>query len=125
MEVYSNIDVGKRVRKKRKDFCYTNYKLAEMLDISPRFLSAIERGEKGMSYTTIKKMCDILCTTSDYLLFGKEESHHNLENSNIIKMLSNIDREYIPMIEKLILNFIETVNIVTNNVVKKGNITDK
>lgn len=122
MEIYSNINVGKRVRKKRKDFNYTSAKLAELLDISPRFLSAIERGEKGMSYSTLKKMCDIFCITSDYLLFGKDEDNSIENNSNIIGILSNIDKNYFPLVEKLILNFIETVNTVSKNVYKNKDI---
>lgn len=113
MEVYSNINIGKRVRKKRKDFNYTGDELAELLGISSRFLSAIERGEKGMSYVTLKKMCDTFYTTSDYLLFGKNEN-----NSNTIDILSNIDKDYFPIIEKMILNFIKTVNVVSNNLYK-------
>lgn len=120
MEVYSNIEVGKRIREKRNKFKYTIYELAELADISPRFLSAIERGEKGMSYITLKKMCDIFCVSSDYLLFGKNNNFNINDNANIVELISNIDNTYIPLLEKSILNFTEIVNAVTKNITNKN-----
>lgn len=121
MATYSNIETGKRITEKRKYFKYTIEKLSELLGISPRFLSAIERGEKGMSYNTLEKMCNTLCVTSDYLLFGKtEDTSNNTKNEiyNITKILSSIDSHYLPLAESTIKNLVETISIVTKNVSK-------
>lgn len=117
---YSKIELGKRIKKKRNDFHYTIEKLSELLNITPRFLSAIENGDRGISFTTLEKMCNILCVTSDYLLFGKNTySNENKEISNITEILLNLDKQYIPLAENLIFNFNETVSLVTKKTLEK------
>lgn len=42
-----NIEIGQRIKNRRKFMKFTREKLAEMIDISPQFLANIESGKKG------------------------------------------------------------------------------
>lgn len=44
--------------------------LAEMADISPKFLYEIETGQKGFSAGTLYKLGIALASSSDYILCG-------------------------------------------------------
>ena len=46
-------EMGARIRTQRKLLGYTREKLAEKLDVSPKFCSDIELGVKGMSLNTL------------------------------------------------------------------------
>lgn len=62
--------IGKRLRKQREKLNMTREEFAEKACISPQFLAEIENGKKGMSVTTLYKICSIHNLSSDYLLFG-------------------------------------------------------
>lgn len=55
-----NIEMGARIKAKRLNLRYTRETFAELVDISPQFLADIEYGKKGMSFTTLKKICKCL-----------------------------------------------------------------
>jgi transcriptional regulator with XRE-family HTH domain len=103
-----NFEIGNRVRKQREFLGYTREELAEKIDISTRFLTEIEYGSKGMSTSTLIKMCDILHVTTDYILLGREEY---TDNSRIIDMFKNVDEKYIPCAEELLKVFIKSTNV--------------
>ena len=48
----------------------TQEKFAERIDVSPQYISDLERGVVGPSITTIKNACMALGVSSDYLIFG-------------------------------------------------------
>lgn len=94
-----NIEIGERIKKKRKSLKMTREELAEIVDISPQFLANIECGKKGMSFTTLKNLCFALGTSCDYIILGKEPSGCQ---SRIAELLSNVGEEYIPALEGII-----------------------
>lgn len=63
--------IGKRIRREREDRGYTREKFAELAGISPQFLAEIENGKKGMSSTTLYKICTCFDISADYLLLGR------------------------------------------------------
>lgn len=64
--------MGSRIRKQRELLGYTREQLAEKLDVSPKFCSDIELGIKGVSIQTLAKLSEILCLSTDYILFGNK-----------------------------------------------------
>lgn len=66
--------IGLRIRKLREDQRLSREKLAELSLISTQFLSDIETGKKGMTVTTLKKICTSLNASADYIVFGKTDS---------------------------------------------------
>ena len=60
--------LGERINLLRKNLNITREKLAEKVEVSPRFLADVEAGKVGVSLQTLKNLCVALSTTSDYLL---------------------------------------------------------
>ncbi len=63
-----NALVGKNIKREREKGGYTQEQFAEMLGIGPKSLSAIERGVVGVSLSTLLKICDMLCISTNALL---------------------------------------------------------
>ena len=69
----ANIEFGIRLQAARERQGLTQDQLSEQMEITPHFLSSIERGVSGMS---LDKVCSILEVSSDYLLFGTETAEN-------------------------------------------------
>lgn len=71
------IAMGRRIRLRRKELGLTQYKLAELLEMSNNHLSAIENGREKPSLEKFVILCEMLKTTPDFLLLG------NLHSCNV------------------------------------------
>ena len=67
-----NIEIGLRVKQEREKAGLTQARLAELLDMGTKSISAIERGEVGVSLTSLQNICRALSISSDRLMFGSE-----------------------------------------------------
>lgn len=65
-----NIQIGEQVKLAREGARLTQEQLAERVDVSPQYVSDLERGVVGISIATLKKVCTALCVSSDQILFG-------------------------------------------------------
>ncbi|GAA0795811.1 XRE family transcriptional regulator [Clostridium sp. AF19-22AC] len=101
-----NVGIGKRIRSQREYMHLTREQFAEMIEISPQFLADIESGKKGMSFTTLQKLCSSLGVSCDYIVLGKTADS---DTSNLKEMINNIDAEYLPLAEELLKTFIKTI----------------
>lgn len=63
-----NIVLGNNIKYTRKMKNITREKLAEKVNVSPRFLADVESGKVGVSLSTLKNLCHALNTSADYLL---------------------------------------------------------
>ena len=61
------VEFGEKIKRMRQNRGLTQETLAEMLDISQRALSAIERGENFVTAETLDKLLKSLNTTTDEL----------------------------------------------------------
>ena len=61
---------GERIMILRGERGYTREQLAELADISEKFLYEIEMGKKGFSATTLMNICDALEVSLDYIMTG-------------------------------------------------------
>lgn len=90
--------MGKRLKVERKKYHLTQENIAEMLDISVKHYSEVERGITGLSVENIIKISNILNLTTDYLLKGititDKDSFlnflNNLSNEDSIELLNII-----------------------------------
>lgn len=64
-----NVEIGERVRLARTDAHVTQERLAEMIDVSPQYISDLERGVVGISVATLRRVCTALRVSSDSILF--------------------------------------------------------
>lgn len=107
-----NIEIGERIKEKRKMLKYTRETLAELVDISPQFLANIECGKKGMSFSTLKKMCQCLGVSCDYIILGKR---HDGRHERINELIESVDEQYIPLMESLLGNVLHIITVAQKN----------
>lgn len=74
-----NIQIGARIKAARENERYTQAQLAEFIDISPQFVSDMERGVVGISFETLIKICRALHVSADWLLLGSTDLSPSLE----------------------------------------------
>ena len=65
-----NIQIGEQIKAAREQAKLTQEQLSERVDVSPQYISDLERGVVGISIPTLKRLCTILGVSSDQLLFG-------------------------------------------------------
>jgi len=101
-----NKQIGARVRAQREYLGITREGLCDYVNISPQFLSEIERGVKGVSAETLHKLCEGLGVSADFVLMGKKSV---ADVSMISRTLATLDEKYIPLAEELLKTFFKTV----------------
>ena len=106
-----NKEVGKRLRAQREYLNLTREKFCEIVDVSPQFLSQVERGIKGPSVEKLLTMCDGLGLSTDYVLRGKDGSE---DIPLIVAVLSTLDKEYIPLAEDILKTFFKAIAMKTD-----------
>lgn len=65
------IEMGKRMKIKRKELNFTQEEMAELLDISIKHYSGVERGVAGLSIENLIEVSNILGLNLDYLIKGE------------------------------------------------------
>lgn len=65
-----NIQIGEQIRNARENAKLTQEQFAEHIDVSPQYISDLERGVVGISLPTLKRACVVLGVSSDQILFG-------------------------------------------------------
>ena len=66
--------IGYRIRELREMHNYTREEIAEMVEISPKFLYEIESGKKGFSSEILCKIARKFTVSCDYIMCGEEQS---------------------------------------------------
>ena len=72
-----NIQIGEQVRIAREQANLTQEQFAERIEVSPQYISDLERGVVGISIPTLKRACVALCVSSDQILFGAVSENRN------------------------------------------------
>lgn len=65
---YTSENIGKRIRRCRRECGLTQEELAEKIDIAPNYLGQIENGRRGVNITNLIKIANTLDITFDYLM---------------------------------------------------------
>ena len=105
----SNIDyisIGNRIKQARQDKGLTQSNLAEILSVSPEYVSKLETAHTKPSLTTLSEISSILSTSLTYLLEGttKNSDNYKLEEfTQLIKELSPEKRKLLFEIGTVIL----------------------
>ena len=90
-------DIGKRVKKRRIELGYTQEYLAEKMDVSIQMISGTESGKKALKLENFIKICEILETTPDYLIKGRDPASILIEE---MKQLTDTQIERINAVIK-------------------------
>ncbi len=102
-DVMDWVNIGKRIRNQRELLGFTREKLAEKLEITPKFCSDIELGLKGMSIATLCRISDTLCLPVDYILFGESSNGNNCVIEQMINSCPQDKKKYLEDIIKAFL----------------------
>lgn len=78
-------EMGKRIKEERNKLRITQEKLAEQINVSPSYISEIERGSSICSLAVLVNISDILETNIDYLVNGINENNIDSSFSKILK----------------------------------------
>ena len=65
-----NVEIGEQIRYARERAKLTQEQFAERIEVSPQYVSDLERGVVGISIATLKRACVVLGVSSDQVLFG-------------------------------------------------------
>jgi len=110
--------VGERIREARKANKLTQNQLAEILEVSPAYISDIEMGKVNFGITTFMKITEALQISADRLLctnIPEMEQINNVEITNVIKDLDQSDVQAIIRIIKDITKLLRQTHSVDNN----------
>lgn len=99
-------EAGARIRLLREERHYTREYLAEIADISPKFLYEIESGQKGFSADTLYRLAKALGTNSDYILFGEYRGNIDNEAQRLLNLFDEPKKEAVVEIIELLSNFL-------------------
>ena len=86
----------------RNDRGYTREQLAELADISDKFLYEIETGKKGFTVEILSKISKALCVSNDYILGGRENGKVPEKVVDILECFTPEQMEHVQDILKLI-----------------------
>jgi len=98
----NNIEMGKRISRRRKQQKIKQNAFAEELGISNNHLSSIECGKSTPSLDLFLKICTQLAVTPDYLLLGSGRSNNvPKEITDSLNMCTHEDLETIYQIVQI------------------------
>ena len=86
-----NIQIGEQIRTAREQAKLTQEQFAERIEVSPQYISDLERGVVGISIPTLKRACVALGVSSDQILFGAVSENRNTAIEKRCANLSNED----------------------------------
>ncbi len=69
-----DVEIGKRIKNARESAGLTQERFAELLEMGPKNLSSVERGQVGISISMLHKICCTLSISADQLLFDRDDS---------------------------------------------------
>lgn len=99
-----NREIGARIRAAREAAGYTQERFAELIDVSPQFESALERGKYGVSLVKLRRICEVLSVSCDTILLGRAQPG---DISGVLLRLQALRPEQLAVAERLLAVFIE------------------
>ena len=106
-----NIQLGERIKILRERANLTQEQMAERIDVSPQYISDLERGVVGISVATLRRLCMALCISSDQILFGALVENRVEILANMCQSLS--EEEFGILIE-IVSKYVEAMNMHNN-----------
>ena len=103
-----NILIGEQVRVAREQAKMTQEVLAEKIEVSPQYISDLERGVVGIALPTLKRLCSTLGVTSDQILFGERPQDRAVILANTCHALT--DGQFAILLE-IVNCYVKAVNI--------------
>lgn len=103
--------ISKRIAETRKSHNITQEKLAELLGVSPKHISHVERAVASFSLNNLVDFCRMFDTSLDYIILGKtDNSYLNNLPPEIIKILCTGDNKQIDQLNRYLQFYVELKN---------------
>ena len=102
-----NIEIGEQVKLAREQAKLTQEQFADKIDVSPQYVSDLERGVVGISIPTLKKACITLGVSSDQILFGTKAESRAAVISEKTKVLND---EQFSILSEITGKFVEAIS---------------
>ncbi len=85
--------IGKRIQEYRRKRGFTQEKLAELVEISPHYLSALERGVYNIKLETLVKMLNILECSADEVFCDVVNKSSDVKATKLSNKISELSPE--------------------------------
>lgn len=110
-----NIAIGRRIQQSREQAGLTQEELAERIDRSTQFISTIERGLAGPSLETVIHLCEVLGTSTEWILRGRAPlSDSNLLAASVMEKLSGLSPAQLLLVDRMTSDLIKLLQIKEN-----------
>ena len=83
-----NIQIGNKIKAARERAGLTQQEFGELVSLGTKNVSDIERGVAGITVSTLKRICEKLSISSDFILFGDNEKNDVAYPSEKLKRLT-------------------------------------
>ena len=83
-----NIQIGNKIKAARERAGLTQQEFGELVSLGTKNVSVIERGVAGITVSTLKRICEKLSISSDFILFGDNEKNDVAYLSEKLKRLT-------------------------------------
>ncbi|NDO45897.1 helix-turn-helix transcriptional regulator [Clostridium sp. MD294] len=100
--------VGERIREAREKLKLTREQLAELCEMEPSFLAAIENGKKSMTLFYFKKICTALNVSADYIMGINTDKNNDI--SVLAQALSNMNKQDFECTENIVVELVKHFN---------------
>ena len=105
-----NIEIGARIKAEREKAGLTQERFSELIGLGTKSVSAFERGTVGISFATLKKICQVLSVSSDAILFGKKNEEQN-QASDLAARLERLSPEEYEIAKDVIFKLFEACSL--------------
>lgn len=102
-----NVQIGEKIKAAREHAKMTQEQLAEYIDVSPQYISDLERGVVGVSISTLKRLCIALGVSSDQILFDDHTEKYAVTIGEKCRDLTN---EQFRLLLDIIDKFIQAIH---------------
>ena len=85
-----NIQIGEQIKLAREHAKLTQEQFAERIDVSPQYVSDLERGVVGASVSTLKRICLMLGISADQILFANAPTDNAVVLAEKCRPLSDV-----------------------------------
>ncbi|MFQ8603140.1 MAG: helix-turn-helix domain-containing protein [Anaerovoracaceae bacterium] len=108
------IKIGERIKSRRNLLNMSREELADRLDLSAKFISDVEYGDKGISVKTLYGLKQVLGVSADFLLEGNDETEFSEEkkkmlSENIMGSLSVCSVKQLGVMEQMARLYVESI----------------
>ena len=83
-----NIQIGNKIKAARERAGLTQQEFGELVSLGTKNVSDVERGVAGITVSTLKRICEKLSISSDFILFGDNEKNDVAYLSEKLKRLT-------------------------------------